>query len=1241
MSMTLTVQLPDLNPSIYYLILRTLAWDSKPASNGADLVDIDNGNLGLPNSSTTGANQVISSAITMPTTGHQIDTRVYNSTGIIAASRILAQYGFIATVTISGTVYSDEGVTKTTSNIMLAVNGTVAYSTSTESDNTYKFDNVAQPSAGDIITVWMNNNGGASGTGAVVTRYNSGDLSGLDIYKDRLITRHEDSGPLTNANLGVCDKNGGAQCADADLHFDVTTSTNVMTVDNDWRLYIWSGTTFSPGATTTLATGGSAFSTGGDLKFSSSTSVLNATSNTIFVGGDWINDAGGTFSKSSNQLVVMNATTTGFTMSGLMTGSSTFEKLQFNGTSTSAWTIQDALRVNATTTDALAQNYGTVTLGNSGGDDMFVMGGWKIANNANETSTFQTTAVSNVEPPITIALNARDPSTSGLVGYRKLDEKPINHLSTTTDSSGTGNNGTANTSDGTMDKSVVGQINTAMNFDGVDDYVDVESPASLDNLPAMTISGWMKPRTMGESSQGRIMEKRGLGGNAGWEFSLNGTNAIEVVVDHETTDLVHRTSNSVFSFNVWTHVALTWDGSTSASNARIYINGVETTYQTSQNAVDARIDENANNVVIGNRSASKIVTFDGLLDEIRVYNRVLTASEVATLYNPASCPNCVITVGATSGSGQGSFKLAKNTSLQLNPRASATASDAGVEVESTGYLEVLGSQDTTSTVNTIAEDTNSTTITVSGTPWGSNNFINESVRITNTTSLAFSRVYDILATSSNSITFNATTSPRDTNAGVVVGAGCTGAATCDVTVSSTFVTATKQNVGKYLHNLTDSAYYQIAKTTDGGGAASDTITIVTGKPDSFTTMTDGDDVEITDGIRAGDIFEILDYAHITAENGTACTATVNQSGDGYIWAKAGSQTLIQYADICNLGRGSAGKNGVTANTVNGATANEGFSAIDSRIHSGYEGIYLSASTNNNNISGNSIYSNADTGILLDSSANSNTFSGNRTYSNTNYGIHLTGSSNNGLISNNSSYAGSVNGIRLDTSSNNNTLTSNDSYANAVYGIQLLGSSNNILTSNSVYSNLDFGINLNTASNNTLTSNDSYAISGQGFGIYFQGGSNNTLTSNNSYSNTIYGIHLNGSSNNTLSGNNVYGNTSWGIRVFASNNNVLSSNQIYGNNYGLVLADTTAHTGNISVNDTLSSGTANSIADIEATSTGAHTLKLYNDQLLATDEVGSVVSAANAYIISYKHDALSTSTKLWGEYTVPADVAETP
>ena len=220
--------------------------------------------------------------------------------------------------------------------------------------------------------------------------------------------------------------------------------------------------------------------------------------------------------------------------------------------------------------------------------------------------------------------------TNGLVGMWSFNGPD---LTTTTayDRSGQGNNGTL-TNGPTR---AIGKIGQALSFDGVDDVVDAGSATNLDNLSAITFSAWILSRSEGEGGTGHIVSKYGTGGTgSGWrlKFGSGTTNALQFNVQYATTDLERYASNNTLQLNVWQHVVVTWDGSASASAARIYVNGAETTYQTTGNPVDARVDDNTNNLRIGN-SATTQETFNGLIDDVRVYNRALSPDEVKRLYN--------------------------------------------------------------------------------------------------------------------------------------------------------------------------------------------------------------------------------------------------------------------------------------------------------------------------------------------------------------------------------------------------------------------------------------------------------------------------------------------------------------------------------------------------------------------------------------------------------------------------------
>ncbi len=89
----------------------------------------------------------------------------------------------------------------------------------------------------------------------------------------------------------------------------------------------------------------------------------------------------------------------------------------------------------------------------------------------------------------------------------------------------------------------------------------------------------------------------------------------------------------------WTHLATTWDGST----VRLYKNGqlMATTFSFSGTLMNS-----SNAFGIGVNSAWDSTHFDGLIDEVRFYNRALSEAEISAISavpEPSSC--CLVTVG--------------------------------------------------------------------------------------------------------------------------------------------------------------------------------------------------------------------------------------------------------------------------------------------------------------------------------------------------------------------------------------------------------------------------------------------------------------------------------------------------------------------------------------------------------------------------------------------------------------------
>ena len=235
----------------------------------------------------------------------------------------------------------------------------------------------------------------------------------------------------------------------------------------------------------------------------------------------------------------------------------------------------------------------------------------------------------------------QDISAQGLVGWWKLDGASSGSIANGTtvgleDSSGQSNNGTASNANGTGMAWTTAKIGVgAVNFDGVDDYVNIGGPASLTNILPFSIAVWMKTPAgvdtyraiVGESGQQEFTKYWGQ-----LNYYDNGDNI----------------GTATLSANTWYHAVLT----VTATTKTLYLNGaVDGTFTTgSFNSFTVN--------AIGQNGASGEY-YDSTLDDVRIYNRALSASEVAQLYS-YGLPRFVPTAGRI---GQG----VDSTQSYVNP----------------------------------------------------------------------------------------------------------------------------------------------------------------------------------------------------------------------------------------------------------------------------------------------------------------------------------------------------------------------------------------------------------------------------------------------------------------------------------------------------------------------------------------------------------------------------------------------
>jgi hypothetical protein len=169
-------------------------------------------------------------------------------------------------------------------------------------------------------------------------------------------------------------------------------------------------------------------------------------------------------------------------------------------------------------------------------------------------------------------------------------------------------------------------------FDGVDDFIEIPDSAALDlNVGEFTLSAWILPTSWGENNQGRIIDHGGGSGGAnGWSLHLENKvsrgspQALRMQINNSSS--FNGTSDSgVLVINAWQHVAVTLTGGTMT----FYVDGVESGIRTGVPTPVASGDV----VRVGQRTADTKRTFDGNIDEVRIWDRALSAAEIQANMN--------------------------------------------------------------------------------------------------------------------------------------------------------------------------------------------------------------------------------------------------------------------------------------------------------------------------------------------------------------------------------------------------------------------------------------------------------------------------------------------------------------------------------------------------------------------------------------------------------------------------------
>ncbi len=327
---------------------------------------------------------------------------------------------------------------------------------------------------------------------------------------------------------------------------------------------------------------------------------------------------------------------------------------------------------------------------------------WSTSGAANGSHTLSARArdsAGNTALAANVSVTVSNTGASGLVGAYLFNEG-----SGTTVSDSSGNNPAGTISGATWTSA--GKYGSALSFNGSTNYVDLKNPTALQSTGSMTWTAWAKA-TSTPADDGQILAKSD--GTTGWQFKTSpdtGPHTFAIQVASGSRVFAQRYSTTVRALNTWYHVAGVYDAA--ARTLDIYVNGVLDNGALRGTVPAAQLIPNVN-VNVGRRTGG--FYFAGVIDEVHVFNRALSAAEIQTDMTtplggggssdttPPSVSITSPTAGATMGGSVNVTATASDNVAMAGVQFLLDGGNLGSEVTGTGPTYTF-SWNTTSATNT-------------------------------------------------------------------------------------------------------------------------------------------------------------------------------------------------------------------------------------------------------------------------------------------------------------------------------------------------------------------------------------------------------------------------------------------------------------------------------------------------------------------------------------------------------------
>ena len=219
---------------------------------------------------------------------------------------------------------------------------------------------------------------------------------------------------------------------------------------------------------------------------------------------------------------------------------------------------------------------------------------------------------------------------SDLLLNMTFDEQPINTY-TVKDYSTYGNDGLLGNQDGLSSPTWTssGKIGGAYVFDGVDDFIKFNKGFQLDS--EFTLVVWVYVNSINDKDGPRILSGSGWPGSRGWDLVYENwpptaPKYLSFKVSSDCSDqyLVEYSSDIV---GQWTHIVGVY---VPGDFMKLYVNGE--LKATEREGIPLTLCPSPNEYIIGGRSPGRGSNIDGMIDEVLIYKKALSASDILKIY---------------------------------------------------------------------------------------------------------------------------------------------------------------------------------------------------------------------------------------------------------------------------------------------------------------------------------------------------------------------------------------------------------------------------------------------------------------------------------------------------------------------------------------------------------------------------------------------------------------------------------